>query len=714
MTLIEKAKLKNKQLLIESFSFSALPSQIETFAAPKLVESVGGRQFKARGVIRNVDVTRYIENLNSRIYSRKLWEKIKKLGVAEGTYCLTGHPDADGNPIDSCGIWHNFKVGEETSKADLYLIGEAGSHMLEALEAGGNVGFSTVGFGELDESDGKTVIVESYELERLGDWVLQPSQNVYATMENIETQPNKVLEQNKVQESHEKKNINMIETNKYSNKPKEVPNMALEAQIKVATFKNFISNKIQIAKKSQNFREAISDLKKLAIPEAEEFNEERKEVASLIESFTKRIKESEVQARKDIEKKINEHSELTLKLEQSNATIKSLTEKLQKAQVIIEGTKPTVTEDTRAMAKIQESNKLLYSDVQKFKEERRVLKLKTVSLTEKVKKMAKNSNMMLTDVINLSEDRDNLEWDLTNYKKVLSQAEQHIKVCEAELTKRGFKFKEEDEENMDTVNPDGTAIKPEDEGAPVSTEDAPELDAPADDKPAKTASGETVITVKAESKAKRRFGKFKEDAALSDAPKTPIVIDEDETGNDDDNEDDAFQGYDDDEFMVGDDENEGSEATATDSIDLDDMGSTPPAVGGFNTPAKSGIIQPSVDYEFIVGGTVSKNDDFDSDFDDEFGEDDTHEFGDEGYGESPPVSISEATRRSIASYYEQQLKKSPALRDFRKQILESASVIDAIDVVKAIRSRNGKGKNSEVIPTKGGLVEGGWLGKNRI
>lgn len=54
------------------------------------------------------------------------------------------------------------------------------------LQAGGDVGLSSSGFGDF-EADGKTVDPDSFELERYFDWVLEPSYSVFGTLDDVKT-----------------------------------------------------------------------------------------------------------------------------------------------------------------------------------------------------------------------------------------------------------------------------------------------------------------------------------------------------------------------------------------------------------------------------------------------------------------------------------------------------------------------------------------------
>ena len=107
--------------------------------------------------------------------------------MGEGSFSLMGHPEDDGNPVAIAGVWHDLRVQENSPVADLYLVGDHGSHILEILEAGGSLGTSSSGYGKI-ESDGKTVIAESYDLERIGDIVLAPSQQVFMDSSLLKTE----------------------------------------------------------------------------------------------------------------------------------------------------------------------------------------------------------------------------------------------------------------------------------------------------------------------------------------------------------------------------------------------------------------------------------------------------------------------------------------------------------------------------------------------
>jgi len=126
------------------------------------------------------------ENLNGRVYNKKLWEnQIKKLKEVS-TYGLMDHPKTEGSTKDFWCVWRNLRFNETSDLivADAYLVGSYGQDVLEALEAGGPVGLSTSGFGEFLE-DKKTIDPESFELERVADFVFNPSYEVFGSQTNL-------------------------------------------------------------------------------------------------------------------------------------------------------------------------------------------------------------------------------------------------------------------------------------------------------------------------------------------------------------------------------------------------------------------------------------------------------------------------------------------------------------------------------------------------
>lgn len=129
------------------------------------------------------------KNLNERIYPEALWENVLKKEQGEGRFGLCDHPSEkstqpDGSVKDAFCVWHNLRFAASSNGkrnlmlADCYLFGEWGRHAKEAIDAGGEIGLSSVGFGDFLD-DGITIDPDTYDLDRPADWVLNPSYEVF-------------------------------------------------------------------------------------------------------------------------------------------------------------------------------------------------------------------------------------------------------------------------------------------------------------------------------------------------------------------------------------------------------------------------------------------------------------------------------------------------------------------------------------------------------
>lgn len=141
---------------------------------------VDGTPYKALAVYRFEFTRPGKKNLNGRIYPYALWDRVIAAGLV--TLALMDHPsEGAGNPKDVWAVVRNPQYSEdrEVITADAYIIdNENGRSALGVLEAGGDLGLSSSGYGDF-MSDGITVDPETFQLERYFDWVLQPSYEVY-------------------------------------------------------------------------------------------------------------------------------------------------------------------------------------------------------------------------------------------------------------------------------------------------------------------------------------------------------------------------------------------------------------------------------------------------------------------------------------------------------------------------------------------------------
>ncbi len=142
------------------------------------------------------------KNLNERIYTSGLFNRVIQEKMGEGCYSLCGHPegDSDGNPKDAWAVTHHLRFSEDKKLilADFYLFGNLGRQADEGIKAGGEIALTTSGYGDF-EKDGITIVESTYELSRVADWVLEPAFNVFGNMDD------QIISESKLYESVNKK-----------------------------------------------------------------------------------------------------------------------------------------------------------------------------------------------------------------------------------------------------------------------------------------------------------------------------------------------------------------------------------------------------------------------------------------------------------------------------------------------------------------------------
>jgi len=136
-------------------------------------------------VVYKIPISRWgVLNGNKRRYSRELWERVIKEQSSRylNSLGLADHPpeNSDGNFKEVFCVYHGLELSETDNLVFAYMtpVGAYGKLFTEILESNGKVGTSTSGFGELSENN-EDVNPVTFELERIADCVLTPSQNVY-------------------------------------------------------------------------------------------------------------------------------------------------------------------------------------------------------------------------------------------------------------------------------------------------------------------------------------------------------------------------------------------------------------------------------------------------------------------------------------------------------------------------------------------------------
>ena len=253
------------------------------------------------------------KNGNGRIYPRKLWENVieNQRDVWQGGCGLADHPVEDDDPGEfktSAIVWLDMMIDDANKLiwAIGTFVGEYGRLAQEIIEAGGRVGFSSSGFGELDPFDKTTINADTYQIERVADIVTNPSQSVFGDIgnahenTNIEYSKQSIVESQTPKSKILKENTNMAAVNAVENKDKlqestQVPAAKSEmSKMEKAIILKYVENLTSEAEKIKNPAERLKETNKILEMVEESGDEELKE----------KVTESLIEARNDLTKMI--------------------------------------------------------------------------------------------------------------------------------------------------------------------------------------------------------------------------------------------------------------------------------------------------------------------------------------------------------------------------------------------------------------------------
>ena len=217
-------------------------------------------------------------NLNGRVYIRELWDNVinKQQDNWKGLCGLSDHPEGNdpGQFKQSAIVWLDMMI-DDLNKivwAIGSFVGQYGHLAQEIIEAGGRIGFSSSGFGEL-MMDGKTVNPDTYQIERVADIVLNPSQGVYGDITdeqhpNIEYTSQKAVVTEAIKEIPNNKLSENIATETSAPKAKE----PLSAILKEKGNTNTETNSVVPETHGENkeMAENVENKRALVLSEAEE------------------------------------------------------------------------------------------------------------------------------------------------------------------------------------------------------------------------------------------------------------------------------------------------------------------------------------------------------------------------------------------------------------------------------------------------------------
>lgn len=454
----EKAKKLGKKLLIEEASLCISPSNVDFPSTSKLIESQG-QLYEALAIVKNVPVSKYTENQNGRSYPKKLWEKILNDKVYEGTYALADHPENEGSVRDIWGTWREMEVREDGVYGTLYLIEEK---PVRILRSGSKLGLSSVGYGELDEHN--VVIPESYELERLADIVMNPSQGTYMKTENLQENKNIEKSNSLFSESITNKCNNKIE----ETKSEETYNMLNET----VNIKNNIRVILKEAKSNKkSIKEAIDDIKFWQTEVPMDQKELHSYINNSLTELSEKMESDISSATKSLKEKELSFDELKAKYKVAEDTIKDLTDMYKKAQSLIESGS---LEDSKVL---MENASKMQSDLNKLLKERTLMETDISIFNEEV-------SAMKSDIKVLMKERKDMFDDIKVYEKKLTEAEKHIQGLEKILEDDyGYAFEDDGMDNTEIITAsdldagdivvDGEVFEPKDNDIMLGEDEMP-------------------------------------------------------------------------------------------------------------------------------------------------------------------------------------------------------------------------------------------------
>ena len=417
--LVESASIDNK--LIKEASLTELNESLSN-CQTRLTESINTSEGWW------VPISKYgNKNGNGRIYNRRLWENVinRQKDIWAGAPMLADHPadDSDGSPKDICGVWLDARLegGPETGLVYGLVVpsGHLGEDLKDHLKKGLRVGTSSCGYGRI-LPDNVTVDPDSYMIERLSDWVLNPSQGTFFSYEECVSNDDKTTETT-IKESF-KESMN--------NKETTVKDSAKIARLEEKKFRRDMESFLEEAdaikdpqERLQEFREIKSYLEDGACPDLKERIE--KKIAEEEEYIKTAIKEKaefkekfDVDSPKQLEEKLTKIVEDSAALDKEAKDWKAIAEKLQSKindlNIVMENS-PSQSYVNYLTSKIESLKKDIEDQKAKFYE----FSKKAVNESKALKE---NNNKLNETIASLNEEKENINKQLSEAQANLSAA----------------------------------------------------------------------------------------------------------------------------------------------------------------------------------------------------------------------------------------------------------------------------------------------------
>lgn len=416
----------------------------------KLLES---KEINSEDSVWVIPISRYnVKNCNGRKYSASLWRHVieEQRDTWYGAPCLVDHPsdDSSGDPSRICGVWVGMDMDDDPKEGFVYgyliLSGRLGEDIKQHVKNHLRCGVSSSGYGRL-LSDNETVDPETFFLERPGDIVLQPSQQVYfgidETGEGVKNISPKLKPEKKNDYSYNSYNpysVNESTETKNNSQPEEERDSNIDGnttitnnnQQTIIKENNKVVKDSKIAKlEEKKFRRDMESFLEEAesIKDPQERLQEFREIKSYLEDgacpdLREKIEQKIATEEEYIKAAIREKSELKEKFDVDN--IKGLEEKITK---IVED-KSLLEQDARDWKKVSEKLQDKLNEAHKELNDRptqayvEYLNTKIDSIKKELEETAKKAYSL---VKKFSESNN-------SYKKEITNLEEKIKGLEAE------------------------------------------------------------------------------------------------------------------------------------------------------------------------------------------------------------------------------------------------------------------------------------------
>lgn len=282
------------------------------------------------------------KNSNGRIYNRQLWENVinDQRDVWVGAPMLADHPqgDSDGTPLNICGVWIDARIDAPDYKNEglvyglLVPSGHIGEDLKDHLSNGLKVGTSSSGFGKL-LSDGVTVDPNSFVIERLSDWVLNPSQGTFFSYEESD-------EEDTIKNRCKESVSTVVERNDYNYRENIVKDSKI-AKLEEKKFRRDMESFLESAsnikdpqERLQEFKEIKSYLEDGACPDLKEkieqkIQEEEEFIRIALKEKIELKEEFQIESTRDLKEKLTKIVEDSALLNKEVQDWKQISEKLQ-------------------------------------------------------------------------------------------------------------------------------------------------------------------------------------------------------------------------------------------------------------------------------------------------------------------------------------------------------------------------------------------------